>query len=180
MRRFARGGVNRTDVSTDPAELFSRYRGPVYRYLLRGTGDRGVAEELLGDTFVRVVGSLARYTPQGREQAWVFRIAFGVLSNWRRGRARAPVPAELDADAGVEALAPVEHIALDRALASLDADDREVLLLREFGGLDYGEIAELVGATHAAVRSRLYRARISLRGALEPAQVLPFPKERRT
>jgi len=102
-----------------------------------------------------------------------------VLADWRRVQARAPVAADVDAGPS-DASAPVERIALDRALATLDPGDREVLLLRELGGLDYAEIAEFVESTHAAVRSRLYRARVAIRADLEPAAVLPFSKQRQS
>src|SRR5215831_19183816 len=73
--------------------------------------------------------------------------------------------------------APVEQIAppsqsvsldLDQALAALSSDDRDAFLLAEVGGLSYAEIAVASGSTVAAVRSRIYRARLALRERLMP------------
>ncbi|MBC8068323.1 MAG: sigma-70 family RNA polymerase sigma factor [Deltaproteobacteria bacterium] len=154
----------------DPASLFRHHHMAVFRYLLRRTGDRGAAEELMQETFVRVVRHADDYDERGHERAWLFGIARNLATNWARGRERRPteVLGELGGDEHDASAAMV----LARLLAALPELERELLLLREVAGLDYAEIAETTGLTIAAVRSRLFRARAEARSLLT-AETLP-------
>jgi RNA polymerase sigma-70 factor, ECF subfamily len=148
----------------DPAELFRRHHLAVFRYLVRQAGDRAVAEELMQETFVRVVRHADDYDPRGRERAWLFGIARNLATNWARGRARRPT--EVLGDQGITSVDAGASMLLERVLAVLPELERELLLLREVGGLDYREIAEATGLSVAAVRSRLFRARAEARALL--------------
>ena len=150
--------------------LFEGYAGPVFRYLLRMTGDRPIAEELTQDVFLRIVRALARYEHRGRERSWVFGIARNVLLNHRRGVGRRPAHKALDEKESEVAGTATLRVAVGQALERLPEQDREVFLLRELGGLDYAEIAELLHITRDAVRSRIYRARLSLKESLNPTR----------
>jgi len=153
----------------DPADLFRRHHVAVFRYLLRRTGDRTVAEELMQETFVRVVRHGHRYDERGRERAWLFSIAYTLVANWARDRRRRPTVAPVDPQYPAHSTDAAASLALERVLAALPELDRDVLLLRELGGLDYAEIAETIGGTVAAVRSRLHRARTAARSLLADA-----------
>jgi RNA polymerase sigma factor (sigma-70 family) len=86
------------------------------------------------------------------------------------------------ADTPVEvASAPTQEVRLDvrRALARLPDGERDALLMAEIGGLSYAEIAAALETTAPAVRSTLYRARMSLRASLLPPGPLPEPALRR-
>lgn len=110
------------------------------------------------------------YEPREREAAWVFRIAQNVLRDAHRRRVRSVEDA-----VDVDAAAPADQVAsldLQRGLDALPDEERVALLLGEMGGLSYAEIAEATGATVPAVRSRIYRARQTLR-----ARLLPPPRE---
>ncbi|MBD3868086.1 MAG: RNA polymerase sigma factor [Acidobacteria bacterium] len=158
-------------------DLFERWHLPVFRYLRRLTGDRVLAEELCQDVFTRVVQSLERYQPAGREQAWVFSIALNVFRNQRRDHARRlqpePMPANELAGSGHNLALALD---LDQALARLPESDRESFLLREMGGLGYAEISDLLDVTPDAVRSRIHRARKALREELKPVARRSYPR----
>lgn len=163
----------------EAAELFQRHHLRLFRYLLRMTGSRERAEELTQEVFLRVVRTGPRDGTDGRETAWLFTIARNLLiSLWRRGRSR---PERLTLDEtrlpGIENGAE-DRIGLERALSRLTVADREVFLMRELGGLGYDEIAGICELTPAAVRSRIYRARVELREALRGTAV-PGPREER-
>jgi RNA polymerase sigma-70 factor (ECF subfamily) len=132
--------------------------------------DDARAEELAQDVFAAVIEAAPRYQPLGRFRSYLFGIAYNVLMTDRRRRATA-TPFDLDPDA-----APAEGVDADRvlwvrtALARLDQIDREILMLREYEGLSYDEIAELQQVPLNTVRSRLFRARMALRHALMPGK----------
>lgn len=151
--------MNRDDVD----HLFVRYREPVFRFLRRFVRDGAAAEDLTQETFLRALG--ASYDANGYERAWVFQIARNLARDHLRAYARVGPAARLDDHAG-RATDPALGLDLEAALGTLEEDDREVFLLKEVGGLAYAEIAAACGLTPDAVRSRLHRARLTLRKQL--------------
>lgn len=146
--------------------VFEQHGSAVHRYFRRLTGDAAAAEDLTQEVFLRVVRGGNRYEPRERERAWVFRIARNVLLDRHRRESRAP---SLDVLAEPLTAAPqTTRASVREALAQLPGDEREAFLLREIGGLGYGEIAAATDSTVAAVRSRIYRARRALRDKLIP------------
>jgi RNA polymerase sigma-70 factor (ECF subfamily) len=146
--------------------LFERHGRAVRRFLFRLTRDPAAADDLAGEVFLRVVKASATYQPREREAAWVFRIAQNVLRDAHRRRLRSVEDA-----IGADAALPADQVAgldLQRGLDALPEDERVALLLGEMGGLSYAEIADATGATVPAVRSRIYRARQTLRARLLP------------
>jgi len=144
------------------------------------TGSPSLAEDLTQEVFLRVVRGLDGYDERSREVSWIFRIARNVLVDRHRARARSPQDVSPQ-DAAI-ASRPANQVVtaiLDEALARLPEDEREAFLMREVGGLGYGEIAEASGATPDAARMRIYRARLALRAALGPARSagVRIPKE---
>lgn len=151
--------------------LFERHSGAVRRFMLRLTRDRGAADDLTGEVFLRVVKAAPAYEPREREAAWVFRIAHNVVRDFHRRRVRSvedPTPAEA-------AASPLQVLSLDlqRGLEALPDDERVALLLGEVAGLTYAEIATATESTVPAVRCRIYRARQFLRARLVPPPAAP-------
>jgi RNA polymerase sigma-70 factor (ECF subfamily) len=146
--------------------MFERHGRAVRRFLFRLTRDPAAADDLAGEVFLRVVKASPTYQPREREAAWVFRIAQNVLRDAHRRRIRS-VEHAVEADAACPP-GQVAGLDLQRGLDALPEDERVALLLGETGGLSYAEIAEATGATVAAVRSRIYRARQTLRARLLP------------
>lgn len=147
--------------------LFERYREPIWRFFRRRTPDAGRAEELAQDTFVAVLEGAARYERRGPFRSYLFGIAYNVLLAARRKATRTAAN-QLDGDETAEVFAdPDSGIWVRDALARLDEDDREVLMLREYEQLSYQEIADLRRTPLNTVRSQLFRARMALKSALE-------------
>jgi RNA polymerase sigma-70 factor (ECF subfamily) len=147
--------------------MFDRHHLVVFRFLRRMTGSVSLAEDLTQEVFLRVVRGIGEYEDRSREVSWIFRIARNVLIDRHRAQASAPTATGLD-EAAREAIRPAQMlgVALDEALSRLGPEEREAFLLREVGGLGYGEIAEATGATPDAARMRIHRARVALRKVL--------------
>jgi RNA polymerase sigma-70 factor, ECF subfamily len=146
--------------------LFGRYREAIWAFFRRRTADAGRAEELAQDTFVAVLEGAARYERRGLFKSFLFGIAYNVLfADGRKAAHR--VTEELDTDPAGAFADPDPGIWVRDAMARLDEDDREVLMLREYEQLSYQEIADVRGAPLNTVRSQLFRARLALKAALE-------------
>jgi RNA polymerase sigma-70 factor (ECF subfamily) len=151
--------------------LFRRYKQPIYGFFRRRVTDLAHAEELTQETFLALVRSASRYQPRALFRTYLYAIALKILRAHRRKaafratflghRGSAPDPSRHDATESA--------LWVRRALAKLDSTDRETLMLREFEQLSYAEIADLLQLPLNTVRSRLFRARMALRGLLEPA-----------
>jgi RNA polymerase sigma-70 factor (ECF subfamily) len=147
--------------------LFDRYRQPVWQFFRRRTRRAEVAEELAQDTFVAVLEGAARYEQRGMFRSYLFGIAYNVLlADRRKAARRATDPLDVE-PANPESFDPDAGIWVRNALARLDEDDREILMLREYEQLSYQEIADLRGTPLNTVRSHLFRARMALKSALE-------------
>jgi RNA polymerase sigma-70 factor (ECF subfamily) len=144
--------------------LFAEHQAGVFRYLRRVLGQVDAAHDLTQEVFLRVSRAGVPEASDDARRAWVFRIARNLALNHLRDTRRRPETTE-----AVELTRPPTQeiaLALDRALAALADLDRDVFLLRESGGLSYGEIAAACEITPDAVRSRLHRARQQLRDEL--------------
>lgn len=156
----------------DTAErLFVTYHAMLVRYLTRRLGDRDWAEEVAQETFVRAL----RQERIVNERAWVFAVAHNLVRDGARRDARNRRHLELlqaeareIEEAEVEqTLEQAERMALARrALAQLAERDRQALLLKE-EGLDYQEIADVLGIEKGSVGTTLSRARRRLAEAYE-------------
>lgn len=159
--------------------VFDMFRGPLYSYLARTTGDRHLAEDLLQDTFLRMVENLDRYEESGRFQAWLFRIAANRVRDWARRKSHSErvggvsdpddpestgvVDRSVDAppEAQLEQTEQVRR--LEAAVAGLESEERQVLILRHYSGLSFKEIAGIMGAPLGTVLARGHRALGKLR-----------------
>jgi RNA polymerase sigma-70 factor (ECF subfamily) len=165
----------------DPAlfgEIFDRHSAAINRYLTRRLGASD-GEDLTAETFVIAFRSRRRYDGSVEDaRPWLFGIAANLLRrHWRteqrrlRAYARTgvdPVADEIpDAERRLDAAAAGPQLA--RALASISADDREVLLLFAWADLSYEQIALALEIPAGTVRSRLSRARKQLREQLSPS-----------
>ena len=146
--------------------LFGRYREPIWGFFRRRTRDAGRAEELAQDTFVAVLEGARRYEQRGSFRSFLFGTAYNVLQADRR-KAIHRTTAALEMDPASPSSDPDAAIWVRDALATLDDGDREILMLREYEQLSYQEIADLRGIPLNTVRSRLFRARLALKEALD-------------
>ena len=158
MAAFQAGARDAFDV------LFARYREPVWKFFRRRIPMPQVAEELAQDTFLAVLHGTNRYEPRASFRSYLFGIAFNVLAAGRRA-GRHGMDA-IVADPPAPRTDPVTVLWVRRALGELDPDDRDVLMLREYDGLSYEEMAVAMAVPINTVRSRLFRAREALRARL--------------
>src|SRR6476646_3293217 len=154
-------------------DLYERYARQIYSYCLHQLGNREEAEDATQSTFLNAFRGFKRGVDPEFESAWLYKIAQNVCLTRQRSsfrRRRIEAPGDLDAMQDVlpspEADAD-ELIGLPQALDGLPAQQRRALLLREWQGLSYKEIAEELDLSQAAVETLLFRARRSLAAGLE-------------
>ena len=149
--------------------LFARYSQPLVSLLARMVPDRGRAEELAQEVFVRVYKARERYEPKAKFSTWLFGIAHNLALNeldraYRR-RERPLEPAHEssyeDPAPGIEAQLDAKRVAerLEHGLLELPARQRAAITLRSERGLGYQEIAAAMGTSVSSVKSLLHRAR---------------------
>jgi RNA polymerase sigma factor (sigma-70 family) len=154
-------------------EIYRRYGQEILQYLRHFTQDRGLAEEMMQDTFLAVWKSASSYRGEGRVPAWLFGIAR------RRACKQVPRPlpphadpAELetvpapDPEPEAALLAGIARDEIRQALSQLPPIHREILLLTFVHALSYVETADILGVPLGTVKSRLSNAKRSLRGIL--------------
>jgi RNA polymerase sigma-70 factor (ECF subfamily) len=154
------------------AELLRRHGQAVHAYLSR-RGGREDADDLLSEVWLRAIQAQHGYDRRWPDaRPWLYGIARNVLrAHWRQLGRQGPPTSEAssdpwpDVDARIDAAAQVA--ALRRALAELSGDDREVLLLVTWEGLAPAEVAAALGIPQGTARSRLHRARVTLRQILQ-------------
>ncbi len=154
--------------------LLATYEPRIYRFGLRMCGDEDAAREVLQETLLAAFRHLPGFRGDAALSTWLYQIARSACIKTRRGQ---PAASRLDPD-GADALvdpapAPDARLqaaeigaAMSRAIATLSADHREVLVLRDVEGLSAEEAAAVVGIEVRALKSRLHRARLALRGKL--------------
>jgi RNA polymerase sigma-70 factor, ECF subfamily len=148
--------------------LFERYRTAVWHFFRRRLSDPARAEELSQEVFVALLRNAARYEPRASFRSYLFGVAFNLLLADRRkaaGQRTEPLDHE---PAAPSAMSADDTLWIRRAIARLEEDDREILLLREYEHLSYQEIADLYRMPLNTVRTRLFRARMALKAALLP------------
>ncbi len=157
----------------DIERLFAEHSQRLYAFVAYRTGDPSVAEEIVGDTFERVIRTRRRFDRgKGSEQSWIYAIALNLVTDHQR---RAGVERRaLDSaayDGGGDARDPLARVAdrdeIFRALERLDPDVREVLALRYGADLRLKDIAKLTGRPLSTVHERLHRGLRSLQAELE-------------
>ena len=154
-------------------ELFNEHHRRIYLYCLRQLGSPEEADDAVQATYLNACRSLKDGFEPEAAQAWLFKVAHNVCltrqrSSYRRARVERPhdLQAVQDTIAAPEASGD-ELFGLDEALAGLPDQQRRAILLREWQGLSYREVATNLGVTQAAVETLIFRARRSLAHSLE-------------
>lgn len=141
------------------------YETPVFNYVLRMVNDRALAEDLTQEIFLRVYQGLAGFSLRCRFTTWLFQVAKNRVLDELRALERKPqAHVNLDDLPPLEVVdAPPERVeavdAVWRAVASLNADLKMALLLRDIVGLSYAEIADSLEITLSTVKWRIFKAR---------------------
>jgi RNA polymerase sigma-70 factor (ECF subfamily) len=157
--------------------LYQRFAQPLFGYLLTLTNDRGLAEEILQDTFVAAWRAAGRFEARASVKTWLFGIARRQAHNsLRRRNHRLTDDTMLEQTPSDEPepetalLQNIDRQALTGAIERLRPVHREVLLLAFVQGLSYAEMAELLDVPLGTIRSRLSNARRLVRNILETAE----------
>lgn len=167
-------------LSADSAaygELVARYQDRLRASLYRLTGSAEESEDVAQEAFVQAYLKLSSFQRSSRFYTWIYRIAFNqAISKNRKRRPRVslnvvqeaggPEPVAEDSGPTQPALEGERAELLHAAIARLEDDHRQVIVLREFEDMDYQQIAEVIDAPVGTVRSRLFRARTQLRELL--------------
>lgn len=170
--------------------LYARHKGPLYRYLLRHTRQRELADDLFQETWGRLIGARQRYEPRARFQTFLFTLAHHLfIDHCRRASVRPVSASSLPAapagdddpndERGVGAIRAPEPEQPDRraeeqetaarirtALEALPREQRDVFLLYEETGLTLEEIGKVTGVGAETAKSRLRYAVAKLRAAM--------------
>ncbi|HUT52435.1 MAG TPA: sigma-70 family RNA polymerase sigma factor [bacterium] len=154
--------------------LIDRYQRPLFTVIARMVRDRGDAQDIFQETFIRVMVHNERFDPGRKFSTWIYTIAVNLCrDHLRRGR-RSPVAVVGDVpeaaggdDPESESWRREVRSAVDQALALLPAEQREVFLLREYGGMSFKEIATLTRSNLNTVLGRMRMAVKKLRAELD-------------
>ena len=169
-------------------DLVEAYSGRVYALLTRFLGQSSRREDLVQETFIRVLRARDRYQPTARFSTWLYRIVFNLATNERARsapRRHLSLDQGSDANTGDQTLGeliidetsgePSDELerrdvvgAVRAAIAELPEQQRMALILAKYDELPYSEIAEVLESSEKAIKSMIHRARTTLRVALEP------------
>lgn len=158
--------------------LYRSYGGELYGFALNALGDRGAAEEVVQEVFLRAWRHAARYDAErAAVRTWLYQISRNAIIDARRRAAVRPglslhEPAE-DADAGASLERAMLGWQVAAALERLTPEHRQMIRMAQFRGLTMREIAEHTGLPIGTVKSRTWYALRSLRLVLEEMGVVP-------
>jgi RNA polymerase sigma-70 factor, ECF subfamily len=145
-------------------ELFDRYKNPIYGFVRRRVDDSGRAEEITQDVFMALIQNRNGYEVRSSFRTYLYRIAMNRVASEFRKAKDDPRPA---APAGGGDASVAQQVR--EALEKIEPEQRQVVMLREYEGLSYQEIAEVLKVPVGTVRSKLFRAKLALRELLSPA-----------
>ena len=172
------------------AALFEEHGDAVYRLGLRMCEDPGFAEDLVQETFLRAQRNWASFEGRAQPLTWLYTIASRACQRLQRRRAGQPCAVaslqallDLESDhelnSGSRSESPLEAAVrsdeaerLHSSISALPASFRLPLVLKEIEGLTVAEVSEILGIGEATVKTRLHRARLTLRRDLASAPQL--------
>jgi RNA polymerase sigma factor (sigma-70 family) len=150
------------------SEIYDRYSARVYSFAYQFVRNAESAEDLTQDVFVKVLKRSNQYNGEGKFSTWLFSITANTCRDWLRrsenktAKESEEVLVELpglpedNPDRRMEQRQDQDRV--NKALGVLTADQREAILLSKYQGLSYGEIAQVVGCSEGAVKTRVFRA----------------------
>lgn len=159
-------------------ELVQRYQGRIVNFIYRALGDFERSEELAQESFLRAFRKAESFDARYRFSTWLYTIARNLASNELRDRSRRPTPYTIEdedwatfgqssVEGDISAGGDPERIMLnkemkqflEKALGRLSDEHRMALILKEYDGLTYGEIADILDTSAGTVKSWVYRAK---------------------
>jgi RNA polymerase sigma-70 factor (ECF subfamily) len=171
-------------------ELVETYEQRVFRLVLRMLGRRDEAEDMAQEVFVQVFKAISTFRGESKLSTWIYRIAVNLCKNRIKYLSRRHDSTQQELEPMAERaplseakgvtfgdVARPDHMVegfqvekiVQRCIAELDGDFREVLVLADVEDLSYQEIAEITGLAEGTVKSRIHRARAMLKARVERA-----------
>lgn len=166
-------------------QLVKRWERPIFALAYRTLGREEEARDVVQDAFLRAYRGLKGFKGEAKFSSWLYRITLNLCRDWVRKERRAPVsqpPEGVDAvDLADEQAAPTESVedlvarremsaAVQLAMAELPEEQRTAIMLKEYHGLTFQEIAEMLDCPLSTVKTRLYQGLSVLRRRLERQQ----------
>jgi RNA polymerase sigma-70 factor (ECF subfamily) len=162
-------------------QLILRWERPIYALAYRVIGREEDARDVCQEAFMRAYRALPGFKGEAKFSSWLYRITLNLCRDWIRRQRRAPVmqmPEEtdlLDAQAAAEPSESIEDLVarreltavVEQAMAQLPAEQRTAIVLKEYHGMTFQEIADLQGCPLSTVKTRLYQGLSVLRRHLE-------------
>jgi len=161
-------------------QLILRWERPIYALAYRTIGREEDARDVCQETFLRAFRALPAFRGQAKFSSWLYRIALNLCRDWMRRERRVPVVQApegvdlLDLAAEKEPSEPIEELVarkdltklVERVMARLPEEQRTAIVLKEYHGLTFQEIADVVGCPLSTVKTRLYQGLTVLRREL--------------
>ena len=176
--------------------LIRRWERPIYALAYRVIGHEDEARDVCQETFLRAFRGLRGFRGQAKFSSWLYRITLNLCRDWLRRQRRTPVVPAPDGIDLVEIAdrqaAPVDLVedrlarrdlnrSVVKAMHALSEEQRTAVILKEYHGLTFQEIADLLGCPLSTVKTRLYQGLTVLRRELERGGVgVPAPTAART
>jgi RNA polymerase sigma-70 factor (ECF subfamily) len=174
-------------------QLVLRWERPIFALAYRVIGREEEARDVVQETFLRAFRGIKNFRGQAKFSSWVYRIALNLCRDWIRRERRAPIQAtpegvdlvELAAEQGpvesIEALVARHDLSkiVEQAMALLPDEQRTAIILKEYHGMTFQEIADLQGCPLSTVKTRLYqgltvlRRHLQAQGRFDSASTLP-------
>lgn len=162
-------------------QLIKRWERPIYALAYRVLGREDDARDVCQDTFLRAYRAIKGFKGQAKFSSWLYRIALNLCRDWIRRQRRTPtvqVPEDVDIADLAAATGPSESIetlvarremgrAVAIAMAALPEEQRTAIILKEYHGLTFQEIADMQGCPLSTVKTRLYQGLSVVRRQLE-------------
>ena len=166
-------------------QLITRWERPIYALAYRVIGQEEDARDVVQETFLRAFRGIGAFKGQAKFSSWLYRIALNLCRDWIRRKRRSPialVPEDMEledlaADTGpsesVEDLVARRELSsvVETAMAKLPEEQRTAIILKEYHGMTFQEIADLQGCPLSTVKTRLYQGLSVLRRDLGTTQV---------
>ena len=158
-------------------QLVLRWERPIYALAYRTIGREEDARDVCQETFLRAFRALSGFRGQAKFSSWLYRIALNLCRDWIRRERRAPVmqaPEGVDLmelAAAAEPSEPIENLVarkdmtrlVEEAMTRLSEEQRTAIILKEYHGMTFQEIADLLGCPLSTVKTRVYQGLLLLR-----------------
>ena len=163
--------------------LVAKYQFKIQNLISRFVKDRSEQEDVAQEAFIKAYRAIGNFRGESAFYTWLYRIAVNTAKNHLVGASRRPPVNDMDIDdkGGIEIMSGLaednspeailqnEQLVqtIRKAIADLPDELRQAITLREFDGLSYEDIAEVMGCPIGTVRSRIFRAREAIEQAIE-------------